>query len=84
VLSSKSCQGELYLNGYRLADFGAGDYYLGAGAVRALRQGVNVLAIHVENPYDGIISVDFALKSASDLKLPEGPVPMPGLEGLTP
>lgn len=84
VLSSKSCQGELYLNGYRLADFDTGDYYLGAGAVRALKQGVNVLAIHVENPYDGIISVDFTLKSASDLKLPEGPVPMPGLEGLTP
>ncbi len=79
MLMAKDCQGELYLNGYKLADFTAGEFYLGSGALTALKAGDNVLSARIENPQDRTVAADLGLKNATILRFPELKGPILGL-----
>ena len=48
MLAAQGCDGEAFLNGYRIADFEDGEVYLQPGAVAALKEGENVLAFRLK------------------------------------
>jgi hypothetical protein len=79
MLMAKDCQGELYLNGYKLADFKAGDFYLGSAALTALNEGTNVLSARIENPQGRTVAADLGLKNSTSLSFPEFKGPSLGL-----
>jgi len=79
MLMAKDCQGELYLNGYKLADFTAGEFYLGSAALTAMKEGANVLSARIENPQDKTVAADLGLKNATLLRFPDLKEPIFGL-----